>query len=156
MNQSILQRNIQIYLQKMEEKYNDNTNKLNQLQNTLNSAAKKIQNMFRRYRIKKTTRAAIIIQRFFRKVNKRVKEKQSVLDRCRRMFSSYKIYYFLNAKLKKQNHQSKYKQNNKIDILTKIRLKGPKFVVLLSSLNSEIFYIKKYMAYDRKKFTEEW
>jgi hypothetical protein len=59
----------------MEEKYNDNTNKLNQLQNTLNSAAKKIQNMFRRYRIKKTTRAAIIIQRFFRKVNKRVKEK---------------------------------------------------------------------------------
>ena len=110
--------------------------------------------MFRRYKLKKTTRAAIIIQRFFRKVNKRIKEKQAVIDRCRRMFSSYKIYYFLKAKLKAQKNKSKYKQKSKIDILTKIRLKAPKFVVLLSSLHSEIFYIKKYMTYDRKKFTE--
>ena len=146
----------------MEEQYNQNANKLNQLQNTLNNAAKKIQRMYRKYRLKKTTRAAIRIQKFTRKVIKRIKEHQAILDRCKILFASYKIYYFLKSKSLKQitkqnkNTESKINQKNKIGILTKIRLNGYKFVVLLSSLHSEIYYIKKYMAYDRKKFTEEW
>ncbi len=143
----------------MEEKYNQNANKLTLLQNTLINAAQKIQRMFRRYKLKKSTLAAIKIQRFVRKVMKRFKERRNVLDRCRVLFSSYKIYYFLKSKCvnSSQKHsnikESTKSQINKIDILTRIRSKGYNFTVLLSSLHSELYYIKKYMAYDRKKFT---
>lgn len=97
---------MQIYLQKMEEKFTQNAHKLTQLQQTIHNAAKTIQVTFRRYLLRKKTRAALRIQRAFRKFIARIRYREAIIEKFRRFYASYKIYYFLKSKSSKKKVNS--------------------------------------------------
>lgn len=63
----VLEKNMQLYLQKMEEKHQEASEKLATLQKKLNDSARMIQKRFKIYTLKKKTRAALKIQRWLRK-----------------------------------------------------------------------------------------
>ena len=164
LSQTFIEENVQLYLDKMEEKHKENADKINQLQKTLNNAATKIQRCARRYFLKKKMLAAIKIQRAYKKYIKKKEERSLKVAKFRIFFSSYKIFYFLsNLSLKKQTNHKTMGQNRKGVIpqikkrlSTQIVRSSSKYLVIISAFHSELSYIKKYMAYDWKAFHENW
>lgn len=73
LNDSIIEKNIQLYLDRMNEKLEADKKKINQIQSLLHRAAARIQKSFRRYiKIKKNT-AASKIQLFWKRMLKTIK-----------------------------------------------------------------------------------
>lgn len=66
-NESVLQTNAQIYLQKMEQKLYNDQEKIRCLKQKIEDSATKIQRLFRRYIFRKKTIAARKIQKVWRK-----------------------------------------------------------------------------------------
>ena len=64
----------------------------------LYDSATKIQRLFRSYILRKKTRAALKIQRFYRQCLSTRKQIKAILEGCKRMVCAYKIYYFLGKK----------------------------------------------------------
>jgi hypothetical protein len=80
------------------------------------------------------------------------------------MVCAYKIFFFLGKKCLPHKFQSTSEA-----VKTKIQRKAPrhklsnkitavsqKYLIMMSAFQSELSYIRKYIAYDRKTFHEEW
>jgi uncharacterized protein with von Willebrand factor type A (vWA) domain len=97
----------------MEQKHQETAEKINKLQQILEDSARRIQRGFRKYMMKKKTRAALKIQKMLRRYLAKIEEERRILNRVKRMFASYKVYYFLKAKClqpKKEKKTNKFKQ----------------------------------------------
>lgn len=158
-----IERNMQLYLEKMEEKHQQNAEKLVQLQKRIFSAVIRIQRGFRRFAMKRKTRAAIKIQRAFRQFWNKEEKKRQVLNRVKLSFCAYKIYYFLRQKcLGKGRNSPKealkplVKKRERMRIVNGIKHRCLKHLVTMSCFQSELFFVKKYRTYDRKTFVQQW
>lgn len=74
-------------------------------------------------------------------------------------FCAYKIYYFLRQKcLNKVRNSPKealkplVKKRERMRIVNGIKHRCLKHLVMMSCLQSELFFVKKYRTYDRKTF----
>ena len=102
LSEKFIEENVQLYLNKMEEKHQENADKINKLQKKLNSSATKIQRGVRRYFLKKKMMAAIKIQRVFKQYVKRKEERKMKIAKFKHFFSTYKIFYFLSSQTLKK------------------------------------------------------
>ena len=66
LEESFIDKNVELYLSKMEEKHRENKEKIESLEQVLVRSARVIQRCWRRYVMRKKTRGAIKIQRLFR------------------------------------------------------------------------------------------
>ncbi len=138
----------------MEEKHQETSEKLIQLEKKLHDSARKIQKRFRMFILMKKTRAAMKIQRLYRKHCQKRVEKTEKMKRFRVMYFSYKIYYFLQRTVRKNKSKSMRKglPKSEKNILKKVRSQSHQYSIALSVFQSELSYIRKYQAYDRKSF----
>lgn len=92
------------------------------------------------------------------------------MARFRYIYSAYKILYFLQSirqrgkntphKTDKAKRMIISKANNvsqlAYSVASNIKAKSTQYLIVLSALDSELSYLRKYMVFDRKSFTEQW
>jgi hypothetical protein len=164
--ESTIESNMELYVKKMEAKLAEDQRKIDELRTKINNAAGKIQKQFRKYWFYKITMAARKLQKFWRKTFKKLTFQRQILHRVKVMFNAYKILYFFKSiqgkgsktdkKQRNRNKKPIIKRRLPTKISSNIRISCPKYMILLSSLEAELAYIKKYAAFDRKSFTEQW